>query len=126
MDDGGSILLIFLVQGAIFGIFTSLVANGKGHSGGGWFLVGFFFSLIGLIAAVGLQSRQKDVGIWKCPKCGSGNWAKKTQCYNCHEPKPAAAPAMRVPVSAGNFCFRCGSPLPVGASFCPKCGEKLA
>jgi len=48
----GTIFIILLI-GLICGTFTSLLAGRKGYSAGGWFFLGFFFSLIALLVAIG-------------------------------------------------------------------------
>jgi len=48
------IIMLLLLDGIICGAFTSNLAKKKGYSEGIWFAAGFFFSIIGLIAAVGL------------------------------------------------------------------------
>lgn len=54
----------FLVAGVIMGLFASLVAGEKGYSAGAWFVLGLFFSIVALLASVGLpdkKARPKDV-----------------------------------------------------------------
>jgi hypothetical protein len=52
-------LFIFVTTlGVICGIFASKVAEEKGFSGGAWFVAGIVFSLIALLAAVGLPDRR--------------------------------------------------------------------
>ncbi|MHC4393230.1 MAG: hypothetical protein ACYTFT_09825 [Planctomycetota bacterium] len=36
----------------LFGVISALIAHGKGRSGVGWFFLGFFFSLFGLIGSL--------------------------------------------------------------------------
>jgi hypothetical protein len=50
--------LLFLAGSFAFGFFTSKVAHEKGYSAGWWFLGGFFFAFVALLAAVGLPDRQ--------------------------------------------------------------------
>ncbi|WP_126147102.1 hypothetical protein [Synechococcus elongatus] len=53
------LLITFLISwataGCIFGLFCSTVAGSKGHNTTSWFLAGFFFNFIALIAAAGLS-----------------------------------------------------------------------
>lgn len=50
--------VIFLVGSFICGFYTAKVAHEKGYSSGWWFLGGFLFAFVALIAAVGLPDRQ--------------------------------------------------------------------
>jgi uncharacterized membrane-anchored protein YitT (DUF2179 family) len=52
------ILTAFLLAGLIMGLFASIVASEKGYSGGVWFTLGFFFSLIALFASMGLPDKK--------------------------------------------------------------------
>ena len=52
----GFLWFIVITQGVIFGAFSSYVAVEKGRDGGGWFLNGFLFSLVALIAICGVPS----------------------------------------------------------------------
>jgi hypothetical protein len=45
------------------GLFSSIVASGKGHSGGAWFVLGFLFGPLALLASIGLsQEQSSEVG----------------------------------------------------------------
>ena len=50
------IVLIFVADGIIMGIICHSVARAK-NLGPGWFWIGFFLSLIGLVWAVALPER---------------------------------------------------------------------
>lgn len=53
--------LVGLAIGAfICGCFTAKVAHEKGYSAGWWFLGGFFFAFVALLAAVGLPDRVRS------------------------------------------------------------------
>ena len=52
----GLLWFIMITQGLIVGAFSSYVAGEKGRDGGGWFLGGFLFSLVALIAICGVPS----------------------------------------------------------------------
>ena len=64
---------IIIADAIICGILSSYLADKKGYSVGGWFLVGLLFGIFGLIAAAGLPlipGRTKiQEGTKKCPKC---------------------------------------------------------
>jgi len=45
-------LAVRLIIMAVFGLITALIGSKKGRSGIGWFFIGFFFTLIGLIISL--------------------------------------------------------------------------
>jgi F0F1-type ATP synthase assembly protein I len=51
-----------VIIGLVFGLLTGKVASSKGHDSNNWFYIGFFFSIVGLIAAAGLGTKKADVG----------------------------------------------------------------
>ena len=52
------VLVLFVILGVLTGVFAGQVADSKGHSFGAWFAAGFFFSVVGLLAAVGLGDKR--------------------------------------------------------------------
>jgi len=46
------ITLIIIVQGIVFGAFSSFIAKEKNRDEAGWFLFGFLFSFIALLALI--------------------------------------------------------------------------
>ena len=60
MDSYQTVLGIFLiVQGIIFGAFSGFVASEKGREESVWFINGFLFSFVALIAICGLPSNSR-------------------------------------------------------------------
>src|SRR5262245_9176582 len=55
-----STLFILLVYSMASGLFTARVASAKGYDPRPWFFGGFFFSILGLLAAVGLPDRAAE------------------------------------------------------------------
>ena len=53
-------LILYIISGVIFGLFTSHLAESKGYSSGIWFLLGFLFSLIALLVMVGMPKAQEN------------------------------------------------------------------
>lgn len=55
---------MFLIIAAILGIICALIAHGKGRSAIGWFFIGFFLGLIGLILSIVMpnlkEQREKE------------------------------------------------------------------
>jgi hypothetical protein len=58
MMDSSFVLSLFVVFGIVFGLFTMTVASKKGYSSGAWFLGGFIFNIVALIAAAGLPLKR--------------------------------------------------------------------
>ncbi len=82
------IVVSLFVQGVVFGIFASVVAERKGYSQGNWFLAGFFFSLVGVIAAAGLPMKGKSAETAhaltkQCPRCGETIKLAARVCMFC-------------------------------------------
>lgn len=46
-----------VVAGVVCGLLAGKVAETKGHNHSHWFFIGFFFSIIGLIAAAGIGKK---------------------------------------------------------------------
>lgn len=52
--------VLFLAGSLICGFYTAKVAHEKGYSSGWWFLGGFLFAFVALLAAVGLPDRVRS------------------------------------------------------------------
>ena len=49
-------IIILLIQGFFFGVFTSYIAAQKNRDTFNWFILGFLFSLLALLAIVGIPA----------------------------------------------------------------------
>jgi len=56
-------VLAYTILGVICGLPTAKVASSKGYGWFNWFYVGFFLSIIGLIAAAGLGKKEPPTGV---------------------------------------------------------------
>ena len=52
--------MIFVVIWILCGVFSATIAGGKGHGGCSWFIGGFLFGPLALIATLGLRDRKRD------------------------------------------------------------------
>jgi len=126
----GTILIIYLIDGVIFGLITKYVSESKGYEGG--FAWGFFLGLIGLLV-VGFRpnivtrtrdekpiyskpvtvNKSEDEGTWLCG-CGAKNRKEALFCKDCGK---------RRILKAGWNCSSCGKKNDDDAKFCVFCGE---
>ena len=95
------ILLFYGVTGVVFGVFCSFVASEKNRDPVAWFILGFLFQIVPLLALLGVPAL----------------------------PTPTPAPPEPVSPSAADaeadFCHFCGETLAPEDSICPKCGRKV-
>jgi len=97
----GTFIFIGIIQGIIFGVFCNWLAKQKGYDGLIWFLLGFLFSFLALIAIAGAPTKvdkdsvftsynsterneNSDNKMWQCPKCGNKNEPNLFTCKNCN------------------------------------------
>jgi len=80
--------VLLALQAVISGFLSMDVAEKKGHSSGAWFACGFFFGVLGLIAAAGLPRKQSATAastsfLKKCPKCAEPIRKEALVCKYC-------------------------------------------
>lgn len=78
--------IILMLDALICGFLASCLAELKGHSSGAWLACGFFFGILGLIAAAGLPLKQTTASaglIRKCPHCAELIRAEANVCRYC-------------------------------------------
>ena len=56
------VLLIIIAQGFVFGAFSGFIAKEKNRDQTSWFLLGFFFSFIALLALIAVPKLDKSSG----------------------------------------------------------------
>ncbi len=84
----GYVILIVILQAIICAALASNLAEKKGYSSGAWGVCGFFFGILGLIAAAGLPSRgdlyQRGTILVKiCPTCAEPIKIEAQVCKYC-------------------------------------------
>jgi hypothetical protein len=60
------VLIILLIQGIIFGLFSAYIANEKNRDGTAWFFLGFFFSILAIFSLIAIP--RKDIDQEPIPK----------------------------------------------------------
>lgn len=132
------VVLLYLMQGIIFGAITRYVAESKGYDGGFWW--GFFLGMIGLLV-VGFRpnmNSQPDAGVssaywdnlqgnasgsgkhamWHCV-CGTENPVTLNYCVRCRRNRSEVNKDDRKKCrycgamnrKSNAVCFACGRPL---------------
>ena len=74
--------LILIMVGIFFGVIAAVIARQKGRSEIRWFMAGFFFHIIGLIALF-LPPVVKAGRTKKCPACAEIVKAEARVCRFC-------------------------------------------
>lgn len=133
------IMLVYAIQGIIFGAITRYVAQSKGYDGGFWW--GFFLGIIGLLV-VGFRPNQTTQpaavtnsaywdnlqgngnppdtrhAMWRCV-CGTENPVTLSYCTRCRRTRKEADTGTREKCphcgamnrSNNDTCFACGKPI---------------
>ena len=81
-----TIIVVYVIHGVILGAFCTDVASVKGRSAGNWFVLGFLFGIIALIAIVGQPS--KETREEKCPSCLEPIYEEAVVCPHCQRDLP--------------------------------------
>ena len=122
-----SIWFVFLVQGLLFGFFTSFIAKEKGRDPAGWFFMGLFFSLLAILALVAIPRQQvgglpsERINLPKsalCPFCREEINAEAVICKHCRSDLSANRPVLPEKVTIAEKVA-----VPLVEIKCPNCSE---
>jgi uncharacterized membrane protein YeaQ/YmgE (transglycosylase-associated protein family)/membrane protease subunit (stomatin/prohibitin family) len=150
-DSSGIIaisLVIYLVVGCLIGYFAQRIAKDKGYYSGGYFWLGFFLGLIGIVIAACLSDQNKHyspqypassaelynersvreratTATWECGYCHQKNSQNLTYCTHCRRDKDVTpkikCPSCEAQNSVNNdFCRVCNKPMYPEAVHQPK------
>ena len=97
--EDGHTLIRLLVIGALLGLLPAAIAKSKGYPFGVWWLYGavlfpvaFPHALAVKLNQAGIEARQLDEGMKKCPSCAEMVRGEATKCRFCgHEWVPIVA-----------------------------------
>lgn len=132
-------------------IGAGAIASSKGRSGVGYFILGFFLPIVGILVAIGVSDNRKSSTLGRqvkpndlivCHSCGKPHRADAAICPNCksgppdphaHEKKcPACAEWIKREATKCRFCGEvvADKPAPTpeprrpyGMGSCPGCGK---
>lgn len=93
------ILLLLLVQAIVFGAFCAFVAGQKNRGRGNWFILGFLFSFLSLLALIAVPKNESTdiipASSRKCPFCAEVVKAEAKICRYCNNKLPAIKKSTR-------------------------------
>ena len=122
MDDSSSIWILFAILWVAFGVGSAAIAKTKNRNPAGYFFLGFFLGLIGLLITVAM------------PQVGAKPAGYGVQPYHGAHP-PGPTPRGVGPPSPPGFtgqrqgpgrCHQCGSTVGGSMQFCSYCGALLS
>lgn len=128
--DAYYVLICLIWLGAAVGLafIPANIAKKKGYSYGGFWALGFFFFLIGLIVALCLDPRPGSEAYREKypypPYAGAAPWQGAYYGQTGPYPPPYTPPQQQ---NAGEVrCAQCANGNPPGSLYCSKCGSRLA
>jgi hypothetical protein len=89
-------LTVLIIQGIIFGGFCAFIASQKNRGSGSWFFLGFFFSILAVLALIAIpkeNSADQPDTTRKCPFCAEFIKAEAVICRFCQNDLPVLEPS---------------------------------
>ena len=130
--SGIGVLVWLICLGAAVGLafIPASIAGKKGYSYGGFWVLGFFFFLIGLIVALCLEPKPGSQAYQQKypppPYSGAAPYGTSAN-YGQTGAYPPPYPPPQQPQGAEEVrCAQCGNANPPGSAFCSKCGARLS
>lgn len=101
-------------------VAAGVIADSKGRSGFGYFVLGIFFPLIGVLIALGVPSLKTTPvasDLIACHSCGKPRRADSERCPNCGSRR-------QDPREGQKRCHACAEWILAEAKKCKHCGEQ--
>ncbi|MGZ8916420.1 MAG: hypothetical protein ACXW1Z_25335, partial [Methylobacter sp.] len=86
---------VLIIQGIIFGGFCAFIASQKNRDSGAWFFLGFYFSILAVLALIAIpkeNSTDQPDAIRKCPFCAEFIKTEAVICRFCQKDLPPLNP----------------------------------
>ena len=122
---------LLLIQGVAFGGFCGYLAGQKNRSGTSWFWLGFFFSILALIAIAASPSlaNQKidsleEKSTRQCPFCAETVKAEAKICRYCQRDLPTLEPVVQDERAFGK-CPNCSKHILLDSTGCNHCTARF-
>ena len=134
--------VMLIAQGLIIGSLCSYVASQKNRNGSNWFVLGFFLSILALIALVAIpplpededtdtdtsqlgNSSTRGSSTRKCPFCAEEIAVEAIKCKYCKEYLNKIPDEQNISDDTTINCPFCAEKIPSDTKECKHCGEKF-
>ncbi len=116
-----TVIIIIVITSFFTGIMSSIIAKDRNRDQFWWFILGFLFNLLGMIAIALLPKidNETEEDIFTCDECDATVEEDDKFCPNCGKVFEDEATASK------DVCSNCGNQNNPENNYCPKCGSKL-
>ena len=84
--------VVLVMQGIVFGGFSAFIASQKDRDSFSWFFLGFFFSILAVLALIAIPKREitdhSNANLRTCPYCAEQVKVEATICRFCQKDLP--------------------------------------